>query len=471
MLSPEGAGPSTSRSHHRSVDKVPGISPESQTTLRRHILSHSSSTATSTAAMKLKEEPGTSRDRGGCKDDQAINLSTSPRAVDYAAKSGDKHPTSTVRKYDRMEERRGGAGPSGSGGGRPMGPGQPGMPLPYRDLVHRSQFRDHATPAMPLNLVNTSMSPSLNSAAGTANSSSDNKHSQDNSATNASRSSSRDSAAPLSRPSAPVNPAADSAGGALAAAPGMLPPWAGLPYGSMGYMLPWDTMMFREQLRSLPEDERRRLLELGYIPPHLLLDAGLADPRFPLGVPASWPQPASHPAPVSLVVKDNNKPKIKSETSGSDKSSVVRGESPSRRDSPNTKPDGAGSPAAAVGRAPTGLADVKGDEGQRPQSRDGQVHSAESPPNNTTSGGKVIKVDVTVEHKTQVDIKPFSVAPQPPASSNNNRAPQTDEPAAGTYTLACYPSSLVRSVRRLGGVGCALTFQATIKSPVRIVQR
>ena len=410
MLSPE-CGPTTPRSHHRTT----GISPESQSSLRRHILGHSSSSN----AMKLKDEPGVNKEPSRTKDDQAINLSTSPRATEHAAKSSDKH--SVEHKGDRLEERR----TSLTSGGRALnigpGPGQAPLSLPYRDIIHQSQYREQSS-AMPLNLVNTVPSASLISAGSTGGSGTENKETKD-SATTPSRSSSRDSTASVSRPSAPVNPAADTTGGALTAAPGMLPPWAGLPYGSMGYMLPWDTMMFREELRSLPEEERRRLIELGYIPPHLLLDAGL-DPRYPGS--ASWSQPAN-PGPVPLLVKDNNKTKIKTETSGHDRTSV-RDRSPLRRDNTAAKAETNGRLASSSPRV-----DIKVDEGPGPGSCHSQVYTVTAP--TIASGGQVIKVDVTAEHKTQVDIKPFNVVPQPAASNNSNRQSQADEPTSGMYHI------------------------------------
>ena len=410
MLSPE-SGPTTPRSHHRTT----GISPESQSSLRRHILGHSSNSN----AMKLKDEPGVNnKEASRTKDDQAINLSTSPRATELAAKSSDKH--SMEHKGDRLEERRA----SLTSGGRALnmgpGPSQAPLTLPYRDIIHQSQFREQSS-AMPLNLVNTAPSPSLISAGSTGGSSAENKETKET-PTTPSRSSSRDSTVSVSRPSAPVNPAADTAGGALTAAPGMLPPWAGLPYGSMGYMLPWDTMMFREQLRSLPEEERRRLIELGYIPPHLLLDAGL-DPRY--AGSASWSQ-STNAGPVPLLVKDNNKTKIKTETSGHDRTSV-RDRSPLRSENTAAKSETNVRHAAGSPRV-----DIKVDEGQGPGSCHNQVYTVTAP--TIASGGQVIKVDVTAEHKTQVDIKPFNVVPQP-AASNSNRQSQADEPTSGIYSI------------------------------------
>ncbi len=415
MLSPEAAGPgSTPRCHTRgektaATTGFSGISPESQSTLRRHILGHSSAAAaaSTTAAVKLKDEPGINKEppsRSGCKDDQAINLSTSPRAADHAAKPSDKH--------GGAEQQR--AGPAHR------------APLPYRDLMHQSHFRDHSS-TMPLNLVNTAPSPSLNSTVSTS-SSSENKDTR-NSATSVSRCSSRDSA--LSRPSAPVNPAAETPGGGLSAGapPGLLPPWAGLPYPSMGYMLPWDPM-FRE-LCSLPEEERRRrLLEMGYIPPHFLVDAGL-DPRFP-GSAAAWSQgaTASTAVPVPLVVKDNSKTKIKSESNGQ-QPDRVRDRSPLRREvsAAAAKPESSGCAPAARRRepGPSDRVDIKADEGPSPRSRHSQVSC------DPASGGQgqAIKADVMPELKTQVDIKPFNVVPQQqqPAASNNNKPP--DEPSSG----------------------------------------
>ena len=406
LLSPESAS-TTSRSHHRT-EKFTGISPESQSSLRRHILSHANSNA-----MKLKDEPGVNKEPSRTKDDQAINLSTSPRAPEHSSKSSDKH--SVELKGDRLEDRR--AGLTSGGRALSMGPGQAPLALPYRDIIHQPQFREHSS-AVPLNLVNTAPSPSLINASTCVGSGTDNKEVKESAAT-PSRSSSRDSTASVSRPSAPVNPAADMA-------PGMLPPWAGLPYGSMGYMLPWDTM-FREQLRSLPEEERRRLIEMGYIPPHLLLDAGLADPRYPGG--ASWSQTAN-PAPVPLIVKDNSKAKIKAETSGHDRT-LVRDRSPLRNDNTETRTEASGRPTGSP------RVDIKVDEGQGPGSCHSQVYTVTAP--TIASGGQVIKVDVTAEHKTQVDIKPFNVVPQPAASNNGNRQSQADEPASGKNKVFCIP--------------------------------
>ena len=362
IISPEG-GPATPRSHHRS-EKFTGISPESQSSLRRHILSHGNSSN----AMKLKDEPGFNKETSRTKDDQAINLSTSPRASEHSTKSSDKHPNL------KGEERR--AGLTSGGRALNMVPGQAPLSLPYRDIIHQPQFREHSS-AVPLNLVNAAPSPALINTSNSRVSGTDNKEAKESVAT-PSRSSSRDSTASVSRPSAPMNPAAETAGGILTSAPGMLPPWAGLPYGSVGgYMVPWDTM-FREQLRSLPEDERRRLIEMGYIPPHLLLDAGLAEPRYSTG--SGWSQ-AANPAPVPLLVKDNSKAKIKTEANGHDRT-VVRDRSPLRRD--NT-----GENAEAKSRSTAGSprVDIKVDEGQGPGSCRSQVYTVTAP--TIASGGQV----------------------------------------------------------------------------------
>ena len=422
MLSPE-SGPTTPKSHYRSLSHekpgFAGASPESQASLRRHILGNGST-------MRLKDEPGISKDVSRSKDDQAINLSTSPR-TEHGKLAG-KH---SEHKGERVEEHR--ACLSSSGRALPAGPGP--ITMPYRDIVHQSQFRDQNA---PLNLVNNS------SSSASASSNADSKDRRDNNS-DQSRASSRDSNCSNTRPSAPVNPA-DSAGGPIPLAPGLLPPWAGLPYSSMGYMLPWDTM-FREQLRSLPEEERRRLIEMGYIPPHLLLDAGIPDPRFP----PSWPQPSSNPAPVPLVTKETSKTKIKSESNGRDRSPALKdGQARKAHDTSAARHGHGLSPgrvevkrAASSSPAPHSTSSSSLGPGRSSQvlMMPGALPPGGLPSTSHASqSGQVFKADALSEPKTHVDIKPFNVLPQ----SGRSSTPST--PTSGpTSCTASRPNQMDES--------------------------